>query len=69
MHISNVFSCLMSKQNIRVCRSHHVTVGGICQEGNWNDKNTSTDHKNIWEGACQLEPSLKVKIIHMIPDI
>ncbi|TKS78737.1 D-amino-acid oxidase [Collichthys lucidus] len=40
--------------------SRLVTVGGICQIGNWNEQNTSFDHKKIWEDACQLEPSLKV---------
>ncbi|KAI5091358.1 D-amino acid oxidase [Silurus meridionalis] len=39
--------------------SRLVTVGGIFQVGNWNDKNTSFDHKGIWERACALEPSLK----------
>ncbi|KAE8292142.1 D-amino-acid oxidase [Larimichthys crocea] len=39
--------------------SRLVTVGGICQIGNWNEQNTSFDHKKIWEDACQLEPSLK----------
>lgn len=59
------FSCLMSKMNMNVCRSRQVTVGGICQEGNWNQQNNSIDHKLIWEGACELEPSLKVKMIQL----
>lgn len=51
----------MSERDFCVCRSRLVTVGGICQIGNWNEQNTSFDHKKIWEDACQLEPSLKVR--------
>ncbi|XP_063050640.1 D-amino-acid oxidase-like [Engraulis encrasicolus] len=39
--------------------SRLVTVGAVCQVGNWSQVNSPEDHKKIWEDACQLEPSLK----------
>uniref|UniRef100_A0A8C6WYY1 D-amino-acid oxidase n=1 Tax=Neogobius melanostomus TaxID=47308 RepID=A0A8C6WYY1_9GOBI len=34
-------------------------IPGVVLLKNWNEANSSIDHKNIWEAACQLEPSLR----------
>ncbi|XP_064624230.1 D-amino-acid oxidase-like [Lineus longissimus] len=41
-----------------------VALGGVVQKGNWNRDVCPDDKKQIWEGCCQLIPSLRdAKII------
>eukprot|EP00058_Branchiostoma_floridae_P025556 XP_002611046.1 hypothetical protein BRAFLDRAFT_233542 [Branchiostoma floridae] len=45
--------------------SNNVVLGGTAQKGNWNLSPHPTDSKAIWEGCCQLVPSLrKCKVDH-----
>ncbi|XP_078574080.1 D-aspartate oxidase-like isoform X1 [Branchiostoma floridae x Branchiostoma japonicum] len=45
--------------------SNNVVLGGTAQKGNWNLSPHPADSKAIWEGCCQLVPSLrKCKVDH-----
>ncbi|XP_019645689.1 PREDICTED: D-aspartate oxidase-like isoform X4 [Branchiostoma belcheri] len=45
--------------------ANNVVLGGTAQKGNWNLSPHPTDSKDIWEGCCQLVPSLrKCKVDH-----
>ncbi|XP_066298628.1 D-aspartate oxidase-like isoform X2 [Branchiostoma lanceolatum] len=39
--------------------ANNVVLGGTAQKGNWNLSPHPTDSKDIWEGCCQLVPSLR----------
>ncbi|XP_035219060.1 D-aspartate oxidase-like isoform X2 [Stegodyphus dumicola] len=40
-----------------------VICGGTHQEGNWSRKVDPKDRKHIWNGCCELIPSLKAKVL------